>query len=88
MAAFDTSGSSGLSFNYLNGTVLTAMQAQETKLKNSIAGLQTSADGNVNPMDLLMVQQQVQQWTMMTDIQSTMAKQLADSMKGVIQKSS
>ncbi|MFY0478495.1 EscF/YscF/HrpA family type III secretion system needle major subunit [Achromobacter marplatensis] len=87
MATLDMNGSSSLSFNYINETIFTGMKAQEDKLKTTLAGLGATGDGNLNPTQLLQVQQQVQQWTMMTEIQSTMAKQLADSMKGIIQKS-
>ncbi|MFP3700179.1 EscF/YscF/HrpA family type III secretion system needle major subunit [Burkholderia sp. SIMBA_013] len=37
---------------------------------------------------MLKMQQQVQQWTMLIEIQSTITKQIADSLKGVIQKAS
>ncbi|MBO1076536.1 EscF/YscF/HrpA family type III secretion system needle major subunit [Roseomonas marmotae] len=36
--------------------------------------------------DMLAMQQQMQQWSMMTQIQSTIVKGLSDAMKGVVQK--
>ena len=48
----------------------------------------TNADGSVSQADMLKMQQQVQQWTMLIEIQSTITKQIADSLKGVIQKAS
>jgi type III secretion protein F len=48
----------------------------------------SNADGSVSQAQMLQMQQQIQQWTMMIDIQSTITKQIADSLKGVIQKSS
>ena len=35
---------------------------------------------------MLEVQQQLQQWTMMTQVQSTVVKELGDTLKGVVQK--
>jgi type III secretion protein F len=88
MAISDLAGSAGMNFNTVNNTIYTALQSQETRLRATLASIQTDSDGNVSQADLLRMQQQVQQWTMMVEIQSTMTKQIADSLKGVIQKSS
>ena len=88
MAISELSGSAGLNFNTVNNTIYAALQTQETRLRATLASIQSDADGNVSQADLLRMQQQVQQWTMMVDIQSTITKQIADSLKGVIQKSS
>jgi type III secretion protein F len=50
--------------------------------------MRTNADGSVSQADMLQMQQQIQQWTMLIEIQSTITKQIADSLKGVIQKAS
>ncbi|OZI39921.1 type III secretion protein [Bordetella genomosp. 5] len=88
MAISGLSGSSGLNFNTINDTLYQGIRSQETQLRSTLSTLGTNADGTVNQADLLAMQQQVQQWTMMIDIQSTITKQVADSLKGVIQKSS
>lgn len=74
--------SSGLTFDYINNSVATAVQNREAELLNQIGRLgDTPTTG-----DLLALQQQIQQWTMMTQIQSTLVKEISDAMKGVIQK--
>jgi type III secretion protein F len=71
-----------LTFDYINSTVASAVRSKEQDLLNQIGGLST----NPTTQDLLLLQQQVQQWTMMTQIQSTLVKEVSDAMKGVIQK--
>jgi type III secretion protein F len=73
---------SSLSFDYINTTVASAVRSKEAQLRDQIGGLGTEPTTG----DLLMLQQQVQQWTMMTQIQSTLVKELSDAMKGIIQK--
>ena len=46
-----------------------------------------NTDGALTSAQMLQMQQQVQQWTIMVEIQSTITKQLADSLKSVVQKS-
>jgi type III secretion protein F len=88
MALNGLSGSAGLNFNALNNTIYDSINSQETQLRDTISNISTDADGNVSQTDLLKLQQQTQQWTMMIDLQSTITKQISDSLKGVIQKSS
>ena len=88
MALNGLTGSAGLNFNAVNNTIYSGIRSQETKLRDTIANLSTDADGNISQADLLMMQQQTQQWTMMIELQSTMTKQIADSLKGIIQKAS
>lgn len=73
---------SGITFDYINSSVASVVQSRESDLKIQISKL------GVNPTttDLLNLQQQIQQWTMMTQIQSTLVKEISDAMKGVIQK--
>jgi type III secretion protein F len=73
---------SGLTFDYINSSVATAVQSRETQLQTQISQLGTQPSTG----DLLALQQQIQQWTMMTQIQSTLVKEISDAMKGVIQK--
>lgn len=76
------SSTNGLTFDYINNTVASAVKAKEADLQTQISKLGTAP----TTTDLLMLQQQVQQWTMMTQIQSTLVKEVSDAMKGVIQK--
>ena len=80
-------GSNGLNFNHLNRTLFQGIRAQETKLRNTISTMGSEADGSLTQTELLVVQQQVQQWTMMIELHSTITKQIADALRGVIQKS-
>lgn len=78
--------SDGLDFNYVNRTIYQGLRTQEAKLRETLAAIGNNADGSVTQADMLRMQQQVQQWTMLVEIQSTITKQVADSIKGVIQK--
>jgi len=74
----------GINFDLVNRTLYSAVTARETDLRSTIERV-----GNLdNPSttDLLLMQQDVQQWSMMIQIQSTVVKELSDSMKGIIQK--
>ena len=76
----DTSGA--LTFDYINSTVLAALNNREVQLRAAIQ----STGNNPSTVQLLDLQQQVQQWTMLAQIQGTLAKEISDAMKGVIQK--
>ncbi len=73
-----------LNFDYIGTTVASAVQASETSLKARIAALDPA---NASPTDLLLLQQEVSKWTVMTEIQSTLVKTISDAMKGIVQKS-
>ena len=73
-----------LNFDYIGSTVANVVQNAETSLKTKISSLDPA---NTSPTDLLLLQQEVSKWTMMTEIQSTLVKTISDSMKGIIQKS-
>ncbi|MGB3277458.1 MAG: EscF/YscF/HrpA family type III secretion system needle major subunit [Castellaniella sp.] len=88
MALNSLSDSAGLNYNAINNTIYSAIRTQEAKLRTTLSTLETDAEGNISQADLLMLQQQTQQWTMMIELQSTLIKQISDSLKGIIQKSS
>ncbi|MBB1625159.1 EscF/YscF/HrpA family type III secretion system needle major subunit [Achromobacter sp. UMC71] len=88
MALNGLTGSSGLNFNSVNSTIYDSIRSQESNLQTTLSNMRTNADGSVSQADMLKMQQQVQQWTMLIEIQSTITKQIADSLKGVIQKAS
>ena len=75
---------SGLTFNDISSSMGKASASVETSLRNKITSIQNSE--NVTSADMLSLQADMQQWTMMTQIQSTVVKELGDTMKGVIQK--
>ncbi len=74
--------SSGLTFENINATVSNVTRAREAELKQTLSQLEEPTT-----QDLLRMQQEVQQWGMFTQIQSTVVKEVAEAMKGVIQKS-
>jgi type III secretion protein F len=88
MALNGLTGSSGLNFNSVNSTIYDSIRSQESNLQTTLSNMRTNADGSVSQADMLQMQQQIQQWTMLIEIQSTITKQIADSLKGVIQKAS
>ncbi|MFM7569382.1 MAG: EscF/YscF/HrpA family type III secretion system needle major subunit [Betaproteobacteria bacterium] len=75
----------GLSVDYVSQTMLTAVQSAEQTLRNTIQ--QQAASQTQTPSDLLVLQKQIQEWAMITQLQSTVVKELADAAKSVIQKS-
>ncbi|MEG1767076.1 MAG: EscF/YscF/HrpA family type III secretion system needle major subunit [Comamonas sp.] len=73
---------SGLTFDSINSSIAQVTTRREASLKELIGGLGDSP----STADMLSMQQQIQQWSMFTQIQSTIVKELSDAMKGVIQK--
>ena len=71
-----------ITFQTLNSSLAQVTARREAELQNTITGL----GDNPSTGDLLVLQQQMQQWTMFTQIQSTIVKDISDAMKGVIQK--
>lgn len=74
-----------ISFNYLNDTVMQAYQARELDLRNAVTQLRAKGT-DVSNVDLLDLQTKVQQWSLMSTLQSTLAKEVGDAMKGIVQK--
>ncbi|NBS63044.1 MAG: hypothetical protein EBT33_01685 [Betaproteobacteria bacterium] len=75
----------GLSLDYVSQTMLTAVSNAETTLRATIQA--QAASQTQTPSDLLVLQKQIQEWAMITQLQSTVVKELADAAKSVIQKS-
>ena len=88
MALDGLSNSTEINFNNLNSAIFFFFITQETSLKATMNTISVESDGNVSQSDLLKMQQQLQQWSIMIDLQSTMTKQIGDSLKAVIQKAS
>lgn len=72
-----------ITIDYINNTVAVAVGNKEAALRTSISQMGDSPSTG----DLLGLQQAVTQWTMMTQIQSTLVKEISDACKGIIQKS-
>ena len=72
----------GLTFDYINSTIFNVVQNREQALLSQIGSL----GNNPTTADLLSMQQQLTQWTMTTQIQSTITKEVGDALKGIIQK--
>ena len=77
-----TAINSGLNYDFINNSISKVVQSREADLKTQISKL----GDNPTTSDLLNMQQQLQQWTMTTQIQSTLVKEISDAMKGIIQK--
>lgn len=77
--------STSISFNYLNDTVMQAYMAREQDLRTSVMTLRSKGP-DVSNVDLLDLQTKVQQWSLMSTLQSTLTKELGDAMKGIVQK--
>lgn len=73
-----------VTFDYLNSSVAAVVRSSEAALQARIAALDPAT---ASPVELLLLQTDVSKWTMMTQIQSTLTKELSDAMKGIIQKS-
>jgi type III secretion protein F len=75
----------GLSLDSVSQTMLAAVNNAEQTLRNTLQ--QQAASQTQSPQDLLILQKQIQEWAMITQLQSTVVKELADAAKSVIQKS-
>jgi type III secretion protein F len=80
------STSASLNFTNVNNTVYSAIQTQETQLNQTMQNISSSSNnGTVSQAQMLELQQQINQWSMLVQIQSTIIKSISDSLKGVIQ---
>ena len=81
---FSPSSSGGVNFSYLFDKVGAVVQTSETGLRSKLDGL----GENPTQKDLLDMQVGLQKWTMLIQLQSTINKELADALKGIVQKAS
>lgn len=63
-------------------TIGATTSAKEANLKRTLSGL----GENASTSDLLLMQKEIQEWGLFTQIQSTIVKEVSEAMKGVIQK--
>ena len=74
-----------LSFTAINSFNTSVVAVNEASLGDKIAALNSKGD-KVTTGDLLAVQTDMAKWTLTTNIQSTLTKELGDALKGIIQK--
>ena len=72
----------GLNFNVIKEKISGNTATYETNLKANIDGI----GANPTTADMLKLQFDIQQWSVMTNLQSTITKELGDTLKSVIQK--
>ncbi|MEK7346558.1 MAG: EscF/YscF/HrpA family type III secretion system needle major subunit [Pseudomonadota bacterium] len=78
-----TSSSGTLSLDYISNVGLNAVDAYETAIK---AKFDQTRGTEVSTTTMLELQSMTQKWSLMTQIQSTLIKEISDAMKGVVQK--
>lgn len=71
-----------LSMDYVAQAMMPAINNAEQQLRVTIQ--QTSSD--TSPAQLILMQKQIQEWVLLTQLQSTVVKELSDAAKSVIQK--
>jgi type III secretion protein F len=74
-----------LTFAAIGSFNTSVVSVAETSLGAKITALNAKGDA-VTSGDLLQVQTDLQKWTLTTNIQSTLTKELGDALKGIIQK--
>ena len=77
------SSNGSLSLDYINNIGMSALSNKEQALRATFG----DSTQELSTVKMLELQSQVQQWSLITSIQSTLAKEVSDAMKGVIQKS-
>jgi type III secretion protein F len=75
--------SSSISPNVVSQVGFAALETRETALRSTLE----SASAEPTTMEMLKMQQQVQSWSMLVQIVSTIYKEVSDALKGVVQKS-
>ncbi len=80
---FSPGSVAGVNFDFIRSTLGQKMDGAEQALRAKIS----SMDAEPTQTDLMMMQVDLQKWTMMIQLQSTINKELGDALKGVIQKS-
>lgn len=74
-----------LTFETIGAFNTAVVSVNEVSLGAKITALNAKGD-TVTSGDLLQVQTDLQKWTLATNIQSTLTKELGDALKGIIQK--
>lgn len=80
------SSTSSISGQYISEVGISALGLREKDLQASLVSVTQKAEGP-STIDMLTMQQQVQQWSMLVQVVSTIYKEVTDALKGVVQKS-
>lgn len=75
---------SGMSLSAIGTLLNTASNTMESNLQTNLTALAAKTDPST--ADMLVMQQALQQWTLMVQTQSTVVKELGDALKGIVQK--
>lgn len=78
------SGGGGVTFDTVSASMTSALSSAE----GNISSLLSTAGDSTSTSDLLALQVAIQKWTLIGSVQSTLVKDLGDSLKGIIQKAS
>jgi type III secretion protein F len=79
------SSASSISTDFITQVGSRALNTRETALRTAMEQAQGDA---VSTVDMLNLQQQLQQWSLLVQIISTVFKDSTDAMKAVVQKAS
>ncbi len=79
------SSSGTLSLDYIANVGIGSVDAYEAQIK---AKFDQTRGTDVSTTTMLELQSMTQKWSLMTQIQSTLIKEVSDAMKGVVQKAS
>ena len=74
---------SSISTSFVSELGFNTLSTRESALRETLL----RAPAEPTTVDMLTMQQQVQQWSMLVQIVSTIDKEVSDSLKGVVQKS-
>jgi type III secretion protein F len=74
---------SSISTSFVSELGFNTLSTRESALRETLL----RAPAEPTTVDMLTMQQQVQQWSMLVQIVSTIYKEVSDSLKGVVQKS-
>jgi len=88
MSTFGNIGATGSSGGATFDSVSASMTSALSSAENSISSLLSTAGNSASTTDLLALQVAIQKWTLIGSVQSTLVKDLGDSLKGIIQKAS
>ncbi len=78
-----TTNSGTLSLDYITNVGLNSVDTYEAAIK---AKFDQTRGTEVSTTTMLELQSMTQKWSLMTQIQSTLIKEVSDAMKGVVQK--
>ncbi|MGI4860219.1 MAG: EscF/YscF/HrpA family type III secretion system needle major subunit, partial [Janthinobacterium lividum] len=79
-----TGSGGGITFDSVTASMTSSLSSAESNINT----LLSTAGNSTSTTDLLALQTAIQKWTLISSVQSTLIKDLGDSLKGIIQKAS